>query len=81
MPAETNSKNKRNRIIFDGSPDLSSAIRDLSKRWNCKTNDAIARAILESLHRPLASAPEPPWAKKLKDSFEELKSKIDQVVT
>lgn len=63
-------KTKRYRIRFDTSEDLHPAIRELSNRWNCKTNEAIARAVLDYLHRPLISASEPPWVKELKDKID-----------
>lgn len=63
---------KRNRIMFDATPETKAAIKLLSKRWNMKSNDAIARAILESLHRPLASSPKPPWATEIQNDLKNL---------
>ncbi len=58
------------RLNLSVAPELKNALRQLAKQWHCKTNEAAARSILESLHRPLNSASEPIWAT-------EIKAKID----
>ncbi len=69
-------KNKRYRITFDASEDVQASIRALSDRWNCKTNEAISRAVSDCLHRPFLTAPEPPWAQQIKAELQELREII-----
>ncbi len=54
------------RLNISVAPEIKPALKELSKRWHCKTNEAAARSILESLHRPLTSPSEPIWASEIK---------------
>ncbi len=64
------------RINFFSTPETKAAVRELSKRWNMKTNDTIARAISDCLHRPLASSPKPKWAEELEKEMADLKRTV-----
>jgi hypothetical protein len=79
MSTKTATSKNRNRIRFDASPELKIAIKNLKSRWNMNSNDAIARAILESLHRPLTTAPEPPWALEIKKEIKDMKELLIDV--
>ncbi len=68
----------RHRIRFDAPDEIQTAIRALSDRWNCKSNEAITRAILECLHKPMATAPEPPWAIVISRKLDILQDTIEE---
>jgi predicted transcriptional regulator len=40
------------RMKINVDPAIKSSLKNLAKKWNCKTNDAAARAILQAEHQP-----------------------------
>ncbi len=71
-------QSNRHRINVDTGPEIQIAIRALADRWNFKTNEAVTRAILECLHKPLATAPEPPWAIVISRKLDILQNTIEE---